>query len=268
MKKEVERAIGHPVTMIYDWAFGGLPSHRVYHQDELAYMEPLASCYTAWLLLDGAEGSPCSGLDIIPYERNKRLYEGVFRNFDQRCLLLSDAIFGYNEDSSADASKGGVYKRALKRLGNELSVSLPRLRAGGARLKCLLRRPKPPPLMRNDHLLSVERYEDLQPGDFVVFNTGLFHSCSNPIAVEAVGHKFFYKVAFIRSDALVSKNQVDDFCPHASLSKLRPGMSFASADVGTVPLFIRVGAASEQPLKAVVPHEVRLVSRGSVSTGR
>lgn len=66
------------------------------------------------------------------------------------------------------------------------------------------------------------------PGDLMLFNTGLFQSCSKPQTTGPVGTKIFYKITMIQSDALVSSNPVDDDCPYGSLSVLKPGQSFGT----------------------------------------
>ena len=203
IREEVERQTGVAMTQIYDWAFFGSPRHRVYHQDELAYMSPMASCYTAWLLLDRSEISPCAGLNIIPYQRNESLYDDVCRGGDSRATLRNGVPESGFFDSVYHASKSTRFvgwKRRVNRLLKRTFRGQP----------------------------FIERHEDLMPGDFMLFNTGLFHSSSNPETTGPVGTKIFYKITMIQSDALVSTNPVDDYCPYRSLSALKPGQSFGT----------------------------------------
>ena len=203
IREEVERQTGVAMTQVYDWAFFGSPRHRTYHQDELAYMSPMASCYTAWLLLDRSEISPCAGLNIVPYRRNESLYDDVCRGGDSRATLRNGVPESGFFDSVYHASKSTRFvgwKRNVKRILTRTFRGQP----------------------------FIERHDDLMPGDFMLFNTGLFHSSSNPETTGPVGTKIFYKITMIQSDALVSTNPVDDFCPYRSLSALKPGQSFGT----------------------------------------
>ena len=261
MTEEVERLTGRAMTRVYDWAVKGPSSHMTYHQDELAYMDPLASCYTAWLLLDRSYMSPCAGLDIIPYRKNESFYKDIFQHFDRRCLLLRDTVQTYYPDSNTDSSiadsDASLNTRLTTMGSSRVKLAAPvttamRLTRLWLREKCSLKKPVQAPSPARpitktyDQPLHIDRYEDLEPGDFMLFNTGLIHSCSNPHVARMEGYKFFYKITFIQSDTVVSNNPVDDFCPWSSFASAEPGARFGSLGLEKRRLYVRVSPASRR----------------------
>ena len=239
---EAERLYGCRMVVATDWAVKSLGFHTTYHQDEYAYCTDRSS-YTAWILLDRTALAKSSGLDIVSFEANRALYADVFRRFDSRCLLVRDAVFSYfappppplpplrarlhalmqSLRSALTVALGTWLEWRFERLRYAARAPEDHLRAQLSALRGLTPTPSAAqPYARYVGSLVVDRLEHLEAGDFVIFNSGLFHSSSNPAAREPAAYKFYYKMHLVCADATLTTAPIDDYGA-SSFTTLRVG---------------------------------------------
>ena len=243
IKAEAERLYGCRMVLATDWAVKSLGFHTTYHQDEFAYCTDRSS-YTAWILLDRTALARSAGLDIISYDANRRFYNDVFRRFSSRCLLVRDTVFSYFAPPSPPPPPLQATLSRLTALVQEARVAFLSWRF--TRLRYLAHAPTEWIRQRLSELqmltptasadqphasyaggLVVDRLDSLDVGDFVIFNSGLFHSSSNPSAREVSAYKFYYKMHMVRADATLGEAPIDDYGA-SSFASLRVGDTIGS----------------------------------------